>query len=83
MEGRELGWRAVVVRRRRLEPVSDDSLTSLVQPSVTVFTARGFIPYTIEVEEDGPASKLEMSRILSVGYDELLLSTILARLRYR
>ncbi len=52
--------------------VSDDSLTSLVQPSVTVFMARGFIPYSIEIGEDWPGFQMEMARLLMAGYDELL-----------
>ncbi len=52
--------------------VSDDSLTSLVQPTVTVFMARGFVPYSIEVSEDWPGFQAEMARLLAVGYDELL-----------
>jgi HK97 family phage major capsid protein len=51
--------------------VSDDSIT-LAQPSVTVFTARGFIPYSLEVGEDWPGFQAEMSRLLAAGYDELL-----------
>jgi len=51
--------------------VSDDSPT-LAQPSVDVFTARGFIPYSIEVGEDYPGFASEMSTLLSSGYDELL-----------
>jgi HK97 family phage major capsid protein len=51
--------------------VSDDSPT-LAQPKVDVFTARGFIPYTIEVGEDYPGFASEMSMLLSEGYDELL-----------
>jgi len=53
--------------------VSDDSIT-IAQPSVTVFTARGFIPYTIEVGEDWPGFQEEMSRLLAEGYDELLIN---------
>lgn len=52
--------------------VSDDSIT-IAQPSVTVFTARGFIPYSIEVGEDWPGFQAEMSRLLAEGYDELLI----------
>lgn len=51
--------------------VSDDSPT-LAQPVVNVFTARGFIPYTIEVGEDYPGFASEMSTLLTEGYDELL-----------
>jgi len=52
--------------------VSDDGLYSLVQPTVTVFSARGFIPYSIEIEQDWPDFQSEMARILTSGYDELL-----------
>lgn len=51
--------------------VSDDS-PSLLQPNVPVFTARGFIPYSIEVGEDYPGFASEMSTLLAAGYDELL-----------
>ena len=51
--------------------VSDDSPT-LLQPTVTVFMARGFIPYSIEVGQDYPGFASEMSTLLSEGYDELL-----------
>lgn len=54
--------------------VSDDSLTSIVQPTVTVFMARGFVPYSIEISEDWPGFQAEMARLLGAGYDELLLS---------
>ena len=50
---------------------SDDSPT-LAQPSVTVFMARGLIPFTIEVGQDYPGFAAEMSRLLAEGYDELL-----------
>jgi HK97 family phage major capsid protein len=52
--------------------VSDDAVT-LAQPSVTVYTARGFIPYSIEIGEDWPGFQAEMSRLLAEGYDELLI----------
>jgi HK97 family phage major capsid protein len=52
--------------------VSDDSIT-IAQPSVTVFMARGFIPYSIEIGEDWPGFQGEMARLLGEGYDELLL----------
>ncbi len=52
--------------------VSDDSIT-LAQPTVTAFTARGFIPYSLEVGEDWPGFQAEMGRLLGIGYDELLL----------
>ncbi len=52
-------------------PVSDDSPT-IAQPKVDVFTARGFIPYSIEVGEDYPGFASEMAELLASGYDELL-----------
>lgn len=52
--------------------VSDDSIT-IQQPSVTVFAARGFIPYSYEVAEDWPGFQAEMARLLAQGYDELLI----------
>lgn len=51
--------------------VSDDSLT-IAQPSVTIFQARGFIPYSIEIGEDWPGFQAEMARVMASGYDELL-----------
>lgn len=51
--------------------VSDDS-PALAQPTVTVFMARGFIPYSIEVGQDYPSFAEEMSVLLASGYDELL-----------
>lgn len=53
--------------------VSDDAIT-LAQPTVTVFQARGFIPYSIEVGEDWPGFAEEMGRLLAIGYDELLIN---------
>lgn len=52
--------------------VSDDSVT-IAQPSVSVFMARGFIPYSIEVGQDWPGFAAEMSNLLQEGYDELLI----------
>ncbi|HZN76020.1 MAG TPA: phage major capsid protein [Micromonosporaceae bacterium] len=51
--------------------VSDDMAT-LAQPTVTVFMARGFIPYSIEIGQDYPGFAQEMQTLLSAGYDELL-----------
>lgn len=53
--------------------VSDDAIT-LAQPSVTVYMARGFIPFSIEVSQDWPGFQSEMARLLAAGYDDLLLS---------
>ncbi|HEY7822067.1 MAG TPA: phage major capsid protein, partial [Acidimicrobiia bacterium] len=51
--------------------VSDDSPT-LAQPSVPVYTARGFIPYSIEVGDDYPAFAAEMRRLIDQGYIDLV-----------
>jgi HK97 family phage major capsid protein len=52
--------------------VSDDMVT-IAQPSVTVYTARGFIPFSLEIGQDWPGFQAEMGRLLSIGYDELLI----------
>jgi len=51
--------------------VSDDAPT-LAQPTVPVYTARGFIPYSIEVGDDYPAFAAEMRRLLDAGYVDLV-----------
>jgi HK97 family phage major capsid protein len=53
------------------QEVSDDSPT-LGQPSITVFMARGFVPFSIEVQSDYAGFQAEMARLLSEGYSELL-----------
>ena len=50
-----------------------DNMAVLAQPSVTVFMARGFIPYSIEIGQDYPAFAEEMATLLAAGYDELLI----------
>jgi HK97 family phage major capsid protein len=51
--------------------VSNDAPT-LAQPTVPVFKAQGFIPYSIEIGQDYPNFAGEMSRLLVSGYMELL-----------
>lgn len=51
--------------------VSDDSPT-LAQPTVPVHTARGFVPFSIEIGMDYPGFASEMSTLLSAGYSELV-----------
>jgi Predicted phage phi-C31 gp36 major capsid-like protein len=51
--------------------VADNSPT-LAQPTVTVYMARGFIPYSIEVQQDYPGFASEMQTLLASGYNELL-----------
>lgn len=51
--------------------VSDDTST-FAQPSVTAHMARGFIPFSIEVEQDYPGFATQMGELLNDGYMDLL-----------
>jgi HK97 family phage major capsid protein len=51
--------------------VSDDAVT-VAQPTVGIYMARGFIPYSMEIGEDWPGFQAEMARLLAEGYDDLL-----------
>ncbi len=51
---------------------STDASPTLAQPTVTVHTARGFIPFSYEISDDYPAFASEMAALLAAGYDELL-----------
>jgi HK97 family phage major capsid protein len=50
-----------------------DSPATLAQPTVTVYMARGFIPYSIELGQDYPGFADEMQTLLTSGYNELLI----------
>lgn len=50
--------------------VSDDA-TTFAQPSVTVRTARGFIPFSMEVQMDYPGFTQDLATILANGKDDL------------
>lgn len=50
--------------------VSDDAPT-LVQPSITTYAARGFIPYSIEISQDYPNFASEFGKLLSEGWADL------------
>jgi hypothetical protein len=52
--------------------VSDDSPTLLPQPSVPVYKARGWIPWSIEIGQDYPGFADEIAQLLAAGYHELL-----------
>lgn len=54
-----------------LSEVSDDAPT-LAQPSIDVYSARGFIPYSIEIGQDYPGFAEEMRRLLDQGYVDLV-----------
>lgn len=49
-----------------------DNAPTLAQPAIPIFTARGFIPYSIEIGMDYPDFAGEMATLLASGYDELL-----------
>jgi HK97 family phage major capsid protein len=51
--------------------VSDDTPT-FVQPTIPVYTARGFIPYSIELGMDYPGFADEMSMLLGQGFVDLV-----------
>jgi HK97 family phage major capsid protein len=53
--------------------VSDDSPT-LAQPTIPVYTARGFVPFTYEVGQDYPDFAAEMQLVLDQGYMDLMAS---------
>jgi HK97 family phage major capsid protein len=53
--------------------VSDDTPT-LAQPTIPVYMARGFIPYSIEIGQDYPGFADEMSMLLGQGYIDLIAS---------
>lgn len=51
--------------------VSDDTST-FTQPSVPAESARGFIPFSIEIGQDFPDFANQMGMLLREGYDDLL-----------
>ena len=53
-----------------------DNAPVIAQPTVTVYMARGFIPYSIEVGQDYPGFADEMSTLLTAGYNELLIDKL-------
>jgi HK97 family phage major capsid protein len=53
-----------------------DNSPTLAQPTVQVYMARGFIPYSIEVGQDYPGFAEEMSTLLTSGYNELLIDKL-------
>ncbi|MEV4474665.1 phage major capsid protein [Nonomuraea sp. NPDC049504] len=61
--------------RTEAAPASDNS-PSLVQPSVPVHRADGYIPYSLEVDQDYPGFAGEMSTLLGEGYSELLVNKL-------
>lgn len=51
--------------------VSDD-MTTLAQPTVTAYAARGFIPYSFEIAQDYPGWATEIQALLEQGYLDLI-----------
>ena len=52
--------------------VSVDGSLAYTQPSITVYTARNFIPYSIEVGQDFPGFADQMTSVLSADYLDIL-----------
>ncbi|MEV3980794.1 phage major capsid protein [Nonomuraea sp. NPDC049758] len=59
--------------RQEAAAASDNSPT-LAQPTVPVHRADGYIPYSLEVDQDYPGFAGEMTTLLGEGYSELLVS---------
>jgi HK97 family phage major capsid protein len=57
--------------------VTTDNSPTLAQPTVSVHMARGFIPFSIEVQSDYPQFAQEMANLLAAGYDELLANKLM------
>ena len=51
---------------------STDASPTLAQPTVAVHTARGVVPYSIEVNMDYPGFASEMGQLINQGYNDLL-----------
>ncbi|WP_329426841.1 phage major capsid protein [Streptosporangium sp. NBC_01495] len=55
---------------------ASDNSPTLDQPAVPVHRADGYIPYSLEVDQDYPGFAAEMSRLLGEGYSELLVNKL-------
>ena len=51
---------------------STDNSPTLAQPTVEVHTARGVVPYSIEVSMDYPGFASEIGQLINQGYNDLL-----------
>jgi HK97 family phage major capsid protein len=51
-----------------------DRSTTLTQPSINVYKADSFLPYTIEIGQDYPGFEEELAMVLSQGYLDLMAS---------
>lgn len=48
--------------------VVTDNTPSLAQPTIPVYRADGFLPYTVEIDQDWPGFEAEMNKLLAAGY---------------
>lgn len=53
---------------------ASDNSPTLAQPTVRIHTAKGFIPYSVEVAQDYPDFAAQMGELLNQGYQDLLAS---------
>jgi len=54
--------------------VTTDASPVLAQPTITVHTARAFIPYSLEVGQDYPGFSEEISQLLSQAWTDSVAS---------
>lgn len=52
--------------------VVPDNTPTLAQPTIPVYRADGFLPYTVEIDQDWPGFVGEMDKLLAQGYLNLL-----------
>lgn len=55
---------------------TDASMTSISQPTIPVYSAMGFVDYSIEIGEDWPNFAQNISAALAAGYSELLVNKL-------
>lgn len=51
---------------------STDAMPTLAQPQVTTYTARSFLPFSVEIDMDYPSFEQEMKALLGQGYTDYL-----------
>ncbi|MGD0083554.1 MAG: phage major capsid protein [Acidimicrobiales bacterium] len=56
--------------------VVTDGSPTMVQPTIPVYKADGYIPYSVEVEQDYPGFAEEMAKLLAQGYLDLMAPTL-------
>ena len=70
-------WKGVVSAGLTFEYTAEaavvaDKTPTLAQPTIPVYRADGFIPYSVEIEQDYPGFAEEMAHLLTQGYINLL-----------